>query len=70
MKILITGGYGFFGYHLAKELAKNSCEITLIDVKSKEEFDEDFKNLILKDKITYLNINLLVISDTSEITLL
>ena len=59
MKILITGGYGFFGYHLAKELAKNSLEITLIDVKAKEEFDEDFRNLILKDNITYLNINLL-----------
>ena len=34
MKILITGGYGFFGFHLARELAKYNYKITLVDVIS------------------------------------
>ena len=59
MKILITGGYGFFGFHLAKSLANQNHDVTLIDIKSEEEFDEDFRKLILKDNIHYLKVDLL-----------
>ena len=59
MKILITGGYGFFGFHLAKELAKHGFELTLLDVVSEENFDEDFNKLISKNNIHYLKIDLL-----------
>lgn len=58
MKILITGGYGFLGFHLARELAKYDYDITLVDKISEKEFDEDFKKLISKDNIHYLKLNL------------
>ena len=59
MKILITGGYGFFGFHLAKALLNHNCQITLLDTKSISEFDNDFKELLKKDNISYLQLNLL-----------
>ena len=59
MKILITGGYGFFGFHLAKALLNKNCQITLLDMKSFSELDNDFKELLKKDNITYLQVNLL-----------
>ncbi len=59
MKILITGGYGFFGFHLAKALSNHDCQITLLDIKSSSEFDNDFKELIKKDNISYLQLDLL-----------
>ena len=31
MKALITGGAGFIGYHLTKELLENGYEIVLVD---------------------------------------
>jgi len=36
MKVLITGGAGFIGYHLAKELSENH-EVSIVDFKSKIE---------------------------------
>ena len=44
-KILITGGAGFIGYHLAKNLSKN-CSVDLIDNLSRGKVDKDFKKLI------------------------
>ena len=32
MKILITGGAGFLGYHLARFLDKQNASITLLDI--------------------------------------
>mgnify|MGYP001355089564 CR=1 FL=1 len=34
-----------------KSLANQNHDVTLIDIKSEEEFDEDFRKLILKDKM-------------------
>ena len=59
MKILITGGYGFFGFHLAKVLSQQNHEITLLDIKSKVDFDNAFRKLLTKDNVRYLEVNLL-----------
>ena len=45
IKILITGGAGFIGYHLAKNLSKE-CTVDLIDNLSRGKADRDFKRLI------------------------
>ena len=58
MKILITGGFGFLGFHLANVLKDLECEITLIDIKPKTAFDNDFKNLINSKNIIYKIIDL------------
>ena len=42
-KILITGGAGFIGYHLAKTLALQNHEVTIIDDFSRGMRDKDFK---------------------------
>ena len=47
MKILIIGGAGFFGFHLAKKLSKNH-EIMIVDNLSRGRIDNDFKQLIKK----------------------
>ena len=46
-RILITGGAGFIGYHLAKSLSKD-CDVDIIDNLSRGKIDEDFKQLIKK----------------------
>ena len=49
-KILITGGYGFIGYHLInKIIAKNSYLIDINDNVKLNQADKEFK-LILKNK--------------------
>ena len=47
-KILITGGAGFIGYHIAEHLKKN-FKITLIDNMSRGMLDKDLK-MLLKHK--------------------
>jgi len=43
MKILITGGAGFLGMHLAAYLHKKNCKLTLVDIQKfdKEEYPVD-----------------------------
>ena len=41
-RILITGGSGFIGFHLAKELQQEGHELTLIDNFSRNAKDDDF----------------------------
>ena len=50
-KILITGGAGFIGFHLAKTLALQNHEVTIIDDLSRGMRDKDFKELIKLKKI-------------------
>ena len=41
-KVLITGGAGFVGFNLCKELLNKNYEITIIDNFSRPNDDEDF----------------------------
>ena len=61
-KVLITGGAGFVGLHLAKSLLDKDYEITLIDNFSRPNDDEDFRKVTqhencksIKGDITSLN---------------
>jgi len=45
-KILITGGAGFVGYHLAKLLAKDSSEVVLADNFFRSKKDSDLDKLL------------------------
>jgi UDP-glucose 4-epimerase len=57
IKVLITGGAGFIGYHLAKNLLKD-CSVDLLDNLSRGKVDKDFKNLIKENNVRLLNIDL------------
>ena len=45
MKILITGGAGFIGYHLAKLLTSKGYFVEITDILNIDHFDEDLKKL-------------------------
>ena len=57
IKILITGGAGFIGYHLAKNLSKE-CIVDLVDNLSRGKVDKDFKKLIKEKNVRLLNFDL------------
>ena len=56
-KILITGGVGFIGFNLVKNLCKEN-QLTIIDDLSRGKIDNEFKSFIIKNKINLLKINL------------
>ncbi len=58
-KILITGGTGFIGYHLAKKLSeKKENEIVLVDNFFRSELDHDMKTLLQKSNIKLVHADL------------
>lgn len=58
-RILITGGAGFIGYHLARRLLNNStAEITLADNLWRGRADADFKELCRNSRVRFLNLDL------------
>ncbi|MBI2099154.1 GDP-mannose 4,6-dehydratase [Candidatus Uhrbacteria bacterium] len=61
MKILITGGAGFIGYHLASHLLAaygEGARLTLIDNLQRGKMDDDFENLLRDKRINFLNLDL------------
>lgn len=58
-KILITGGTGFIGYHLAKKLSeKKENGIVLVDNFFRSEFDHDMKELLRRPNIKLIQADL------------
>jgi UDP-glucose 4-epimerase len=60
-KILITGGAGFIGYHLASHLLKEygqNSEIILVDNFERGKADNDFKNLLNDKRVSFLELDL------------
>ncbi|MBQ3456461.1 MAG: NAD-dependent epimerase/dehydratase family protein [Synergistaceae bacterium] len=56
MRIIVTGGSGFIGYHLAEYLSRNpGHEVTVIDNHERGEPDSMFKALISKPNVIFLN---------------
>jgi UDP-glucose 4-epimerase len=61
--ILITGGAGFIGYHVAKELSlKEGYRITIVDNLARGRKDPDFSDLIAKPNVDFIDADL---TDTS-----
>ena len=58
MKILISGGAGFIGYHLACKFVKENHNVILIDNLNKTGIDSELKNLLKNENIKLLEINL------------
>jgi len=57
-KILITGAAGFIGLHLAKKLS-GYCKVDLIDNFFRAKKDSEFKEIIKKKNVNFINYNLL-----------
>lgn len=57
-KVLITGGAGFIGYHLAEELLRRGCRIDIADNLSRGEFDRDLKRLIRRPNVRFIKADL------------
>ena len=59
MKILISGGAGFIGYHLAKLLIEKEYFVDITDILNIDDFDKDLKKLICKKNCNYIKCNIL-----------
>ena len=57
--VLITGGAGFIGYHLAKNLAESGYQVDLIDNLKRGVVDGALKELLDRPNVTLKNINVL-----------
>lgn len=58
-KILITGGAGFIGYHLARHLLGTStAKIILVDNLFRGRMDTALKELLKNPRVTFLNLDL------------
>ncbi len=65
-RILITGGAGFIGYHLARQLLLNSeSELILVDNLSRGVMDNEFRSLIGDDRVEFINSDM-TLSSTFE----
>ena len=59
MKILITGGAGFIGYHLAKYLLEHSdAELVLVDNLQRGTVDADFQEVLDNPRVKLLTLDL------------
>lgn len=56
-KVMITGGSGFIGYHLAKYLARKN-RVVIVDNLFRGKMDEDFQNLLKHPHIQFINCDL------------
>ena len=54
MEVLITGGAGFIGFHLASSLSSQGYEVTILDNFERGEEDKEFKELIKKENIKFV----------------
>jgi UDP-glucose 4-epimerase/UDP-glucuronate decarboxylase len=59
MRVMITGGAGFIGLHLARSLsARPGIELILIDNLQRGAMDAEFRALIARDGVTFLALDL------------
>ena len=57
-RVLITGGAGFMGFHLATRLAKQGYSVDLIDNLSRGVLDNSLRNLLKSKKIKLYKLDL------------
>ncbi|MBK26599.1 MAG: NAD-binding protein [Halobacteriovorax sp.] len=58
-KVLITGGAGFIGFHLAKTLRNSGVEIHILDNLQRGRIDSDFETLLESNNVSFFQKDLL-----------
>lgn len=58
-RVLITGGAGFIGYHLAKKLSECDYSVHLVDNYARGFLDNDLQKLLEQSKVTLSEVDLL-----------
>lgn len=58
MKALITGGAGFIGFHLAKHLASQNCDVTILDNFARGADDAEFRALLERKNVSFVKADL------------
>lgn len=53
--VLITGGAGFIGFHLAKAIQQEGSNLTIVDNFGRNPMDDDFRQLIAKENVRFIN---------------
>ena len=66
-KVLITGGAGFIGFHLANKISDDpKNDVTIIDDFSKGKNDKEFNALLKRRNITFHNLDLCNLEEIKE----
>jgi len=58
-KVLITGGAGFIGYHLARKLSAGGCRIDLVDNLARGVADPALQTLLQQPQVKFIEADLL-----------
>lgn len=58
-RLLITGGAGFIGFHLANYLVKKGYHVCLADNHARGIVDNDLERLVVRTEVTFFNVDLL-----------
>ena len=56
--ILITGGAGFIGLHLARKLVSNGYKVDLVDNLARGIRDEDLETLLSQTSVSFTQLDL------------
>lgn len=67
MKILITGGAGFIGFHLAKHLTDDGNIVVVCDNLFRGQVDNDFASLLRRPNIRFVNVDLSIKENLNEL---
>ncbi len=57
-KVLITGGAGFVGFHLATKLSREGEEVTIVDNFERPNDDKELRNLLKKSNVNHKKLDL------------
>lgn len=66
-KVLITGGAGFIGFHLAKNLANQKYKVTIADNLFRGKMDYELINLINNKNVSFIKCDLTKIKDLRKL---
>jgi len=66
-KVLITGGAGFIGLHLANRLLDEGCQVHLVDNFSRGVNDIDLTETLKRNQTTFENLNINNINDVERL---
>ena len=67
-KVLITGGAGFLGLHLAQKLLQEDFRVDLVDNFKRAVNDQMLSDVLTDERINFNNIDLLTLSDIKKIS--